>query len=242
MRVRAASATDVGLVREANEDSAYCGRAVFAVADGLGGHAAGEVASALAVQPLAELDERGVGAPEEAGRALSAALLRANQVIMAAAQADESHRGMGTTVTAAAVTGGHLILAHAGDSRAYLLRRDEPLRQLTVDHTPAGEGLRAGYLTPEQARRHPERHILLRAVGLEPDLQVDTPAPEPLRAGDRVLLCSDGLSDAVPDEEIAALLAGDPAPDVTCAALVEAALAHGGPDNVTVVLLAVEDA
>jgi protein phosphatase len=146
---------------------------------------------------------------------------------------------MGTTVTAAAVAGDrHLQLAHVGDSRAYLLR-DGSLEQLTTDHTVVGELVRRGRLTPEQAAIHPERSILTRAVGLDHRVPVDTPDPLELVPGDQVLLCSDGLTETVPDPHIAELLTTGPDGDAACRALIDAANAAGGPDNITVVLIRV---
>jgi PPM family protein phosphatase len=239
MRLSSFAGTDVGQVRSGNEDSYLCGRTVFAVADGLGGHQGGEVASAAAVEPLAALDGREFAEPGEAAQALAAAIREANSAILDRASGDPGLWGMGTTVTAAAVAGDrYLQLVHVGDSRAYLLR-DGTLDQLTTDHTVVGELVRRGRLTPEQAAVHPERSILTRAVGLDPRVLVDTPDPLELRPGDQVLLCSDGLTEAVPDSRIAELLAagGD-----ACRALIDAANAAGGPDNISVVLVGVEDA
>jgi protein phosphatase len=144
---------------------------------------------------------------------------------------------MGTTVTAAAVAGDHhLQLAHVGDSRAYLFR-DGSLEQLTTDHTVVGELVRRGRLTPELAAVHPERSILTRAVGLDPRVPVDTPDPVELAPGDQVLLCSDGLTEVVPDVKIAQLLAAETDGDAACRSLIDAANSAGGPDNITVVLL-----
>jgi serine/threonine protein phosphatase PrpC len=239
MRLSSFAGTDVGQVRSGNEDSYLCGRSVFAVADGLGGHQGGEVASAAAVEPLAALDDRGFDEPGEAASALAGAIREANTAILERAAADPGLWGMGTTVTAAAVAGDrYLQLVHVGDSRAYLLR-DGTLDQLTTDHTVVGELVRRGRLTAEQAAVHPERSILTRAVGLDPRVLVDTPDPLELHLGDQVLLCSDGLTEAVSDSRIAELLgAGGDA----CLALIDAANTAGGPDNITVVLVRVEDA
>jgi protein phosphatase len=240
MRIGAFAATDTGLVRSGNEDSYYKGATVFAVADGLGGHQAGEVASAIAAQAVAALDGQELPDPAAAAAALVAAAREANRSIMEQAVADEARFGMGTTLTAAAlVAGGRLQLAHVGDSRAYLLR-DGRLTQCTRDHTVVAELVRHGRMTAEQAAVHPERSVLTRAVGLDPGLEVDTPDPVELAAGDQVLLCSDGLTETVADERIAALLAAADDGDGACRALVDAANAAGGPDNVTVVLLRVE--
>jgi PPM family protein phosphatase len=238
MRLSSFAGTDVGRARSGNEDSYFCGRTVFAVADGLGGHQGGEVASAAAVEPLAALDGREFAEPGEAAEALTAAIREGNAAILERAAGDPGLWGMGTTVTAAAALAGdrHLQLAHVGDSRAYLLR-DGSLEQLTTDHTVVGELVRRGRLTPEQAAIHPERSILTRAVGLDPRVPVDTPDPVELRDGDQVLLCSDGLTEAVDEDQIAELLSAADDGDAACRSLIDAANAAGGPDNITVILL-----
>jgi PPM family protein phosphatase len=237
MRLSSFAVTDVGRTRAGNEDSYFCGRTVFAVADGLGGHQGGEVASAAAVEPLAALDGREFAEPGEAAEALAAAIREGNAAILERAAGDPGLWGMGTTVTAAALAGErHLQLAHVGDSRAYLLR-DGSLEQLTTDHTVVGELVRRGRLTPEQAAIHPERSILTRAVGLDPRVPVDTPDPVELRDGDQVLLCSDGLTEAVDDDRITELLSAGADGEAACRSLIDAANAAGGPDNITVVLL-----
>jgi PPM family protein phosphatase len=239
MRLSSFAGTDVGRLRSGNEDSYFCGRTVFAVADGLGGHQGGEVASAAAIEPLAALDGRELAKPAEAAEVLAAAIREANAAIIDRAAGDPGLWGMGTTVTAAALAGDrHLQLAHVGDSRAYLLR-DGSLEQLTTDHTVVGELVRRGRLTPDQAAIHPERSILTRAVGLDPDVPVDTPDPLELHPGDQVLLCSDGLTETIPDPTIADLLTADPDGHATCRSLIDAANQAGGPDNITVVLLRV---
>ena len=240
MRLSSFAGSDVGRARSGNEDSYLCGRTVFAVADGLGGHQGGEVASAAAVAPLEALDGRELATPTEAAEALAAAIQEANSAILDRAAGDPSLWGMGTTMTAAAVTAdGHLQLAHVGDSRAYLLR-DGALEQLTTDHTVVAELVRRGRLTPELAAVHPERSILTRAVGLDPRIPVDTPDALELRAGDQYLLCSDGLTEAVPDPAIVELLSGTEDGDAACRSLIDAANEAGGPDNITVVLVRVD--
>jgi serine/threonine protein phosphatase PrpC len=239
MRLSSFAGSDVGRARSGNEDSYLCGRTVFAVADGLGGHQGGEVASAAAVAPLAALDGRELATPGEAAEALAAAIQEANSAILERAAGDPSLWGMGTTMTAAAITAdGHLQLAHVGDSRAYLLR-DGALEQLTTDHTVVAELVRRGRLTAELAAIHPERSILTRAVGLDPRIPVDTPDPLDLRPGDQYLLCSDGLTEAVADPSIAELLSANEDGDGACRSLIDAANEAGGPDNITVVLVRV---
>jgi PPM family protein phosphatase len=212
---------------------------VFAVADGLGGHQGGEVASAAAVEPLAALDGREFADPAEAAEALAGAIAEANSAILDQAAGNPGLWGMGTTVTAAALAGDHLQLAHVGDSRAYLLR-DGSFDQVTTDHTVVGELVRRGRLTPAQAAVHPERSILTRAVGLDPRIPVDTPDPIDLRQGDQILLCSDGLTEAVPEPQIAELLTTNPDGDAACRALIDTANNAGGPDNITLIIIRVE--
>jgi serine/threonine protein phosphatase PrpC len=242
MRLSSFAGTDVGRLRSGNEDSHLRGRTVFAVADGLGGHQGGEVASAMAVEPLAALDGHAFADAREAAEALAEAIREANLAILRRARSDPELWGMGTTVTAAAVAGDRVLqLAHVGDSRAYLLRAGAPLRQLTIDHTVVQEAVARGLLTRQQAAVHPQRGVVTRAVGLDPQVPVDLPEPLELEPGDQVLLCSDGLTEVVDDEPIAAVLASQADGDDACSALIAAANQGGGPDNVTVVLLRVAD-
>jgi PPM family protein phosphatase len=241
MRLSSFARTDVGLARSGNEDSHLRGRTVFAVADGLGGHRGGEVASAMAVEPLGAVDGRAFADADQAAEALTGAIRSANQAILRESRADPELWGMGTTVTAAAVAagGGVLQLAHVGDSRAYLLRTGAPLRQLTTDHTLVAEAVERGLLSRQQAAVHPQRGVVTRAVGLDPEVQIDLPDPLELEPGDQVLLCSDGLTEVVDDDQIAGVLAEEADGGDACGALIAAANRAGGPDNVTVVLLRV---
>jgi protein phosphatase len=240
MRLSSFAGTDMGLARSGNEDSHLRGRTVFAVADGLGGHQGGEVASAMAVEPLAALDGRAFADAGQAAGALAEAIGEANLAILRRARSDPELWGMGTTVTAAAVAGDRVLqLAHVGDSRAYLLRADAPLRQLTTDHTVVQEAVARGLLTRQQAAVHPQRGVVTRAVGLDPKVPVDLPEPLELEPGDQVLLCTDGLTEVVDDDRIAAVLVSQADGDDACRALIAAANQGGGPDNVTVVLLRV---
>ncbi len=242
MRLSSFAGTDVGLARSGNEDSHLRGRTVFAVADGLGGHQGGEVASAMAVEPLAALDGRAFADADQAAEALTAAIRAANQAILQRGRSDPELWGMGTTVTAAAVAHDRVLqLAHVGDSRAYLLRKGAPLRQLTTDHTVVAEAVERGLLTRQQAAIHPQRGVVTRAVGLDPDVLVDLPEPLELEPGDQVLLCSDGLTEVVDDDQIAGVLAEQVDGGDACGTLIAAANRAGGPDNVTVVLLRVAD-
>jgi PPM family protein phosphatase len=242
MRLSSFAGTDVGLARSGNEDSHLRGRSVFAVADGLGGHQGGEVASAMAVEPLAALDGRTFADAREAAEALAGGIREANQSILQRGRSDPGLWGMGTTVTAAAVAADRVLqLAHVGDSRAYLLRPGAPLRQLTTDHTVVEEAVERGLLTRRQAAVHPQRGVVTRAVGLDPEVRVDLPEPLALAPGDQVLLCSDGLTEVVDEDQIAGVLADRADGDDACRALIAAANQAGGPDNVTVVLLRVAD-
>jgi serine/threonine protein phosphatase PrpC len=241
MRTSTFAATDAGLVRTGNEDSAFRGTTVLAVADGLGGHQAGEVASEIAIRAIAKLEGRGFATPDEARDALVAAILEGNRAVLDKASSDPALWGMGTTMTAVALAGDRWAqLAHVGDSRAYLLREGEGLRQVTNDQTIVGELVRQGRLTPEEAAHHPQRSVVMQAVGLDPNLNVETPPPLELAPGDQLLLCSDGLSDAVDDATIARVLGEQADGQAACRALIDAANAAGGPDNITVVLLRVQ--
>lgn len=236
--LRAGSATDVGLVRANNQDESLVAHPLFAVADGMGGHAAGEVASALACQALAQAFAAG---PHSAD-ALVAATHQANRAVYERAQANPEMRGMGTTLVAVALTDAEhqtLAIAHVGDSRVYLLRRGE-LSQVTSDHSLVAELVAEGQIPAEEAEFHPQRHVLSRALGVYPSVDVDLTVVDP-QTGDRYLLCSDGLSREVTDDQIAAVLLRLADPNEAAQELVEAAKARGGADNITVVLVDVTD-
>jgi serine/threonine protein phosphatase PrpC len=230
--------TDVGRQREANEDSFFSRAPVFAVADGMGGAQAGEIASSIAVEAFEPEPERieEIG-PEEY---LRATVRTANRRIFDHAQGDSNLSGMGTTLTAALVLGDEVSFAHVGDSRAYLYR-DGELSQLTHDHSLVEELRRQGKLTRDQAAEHPQRSVITRALGPEADVAVDTMTVRG-REGDVFLLCSDGLTTMLADEDVAAILARSDDLDVAARRLVRAANAKGGKDNITVVLFAVSAA
>ncbi len=238
VRLSSAAGTHVGLIRAQNEDSYLCRHPLYVVADGLGGHAAGEVASALVVERLGELAVADDATPDAAQQQLAEAVRDANRRIHESATEDPKRAGMGTTVTAAVAVGDSLCLAHVGDSRAYLLR-DGELSQVTEDHTPVQRAVRAGVISAEEALHHPSRHVLAQAVGLDVDVDVDTPRIE-LRAGDRIVLCTDGMTDPIPDTDIPGVVADRNTPDDVVESLITAALQRGGPDNVTVVVIDVE--
>ncbi len=229
LSVDVAAATDVGLVRQDNEDAYLVKPPVYAVADGMGGHLAGEVASALSIETLeAMVNLRG---PD----ALADGVREANAAIYERQIRDRALAGMGTTITSAVVRDDALHLAHVGDSRAYLLR-DGELRRLTQDHTWVDEMIRGGEMTETEARAHPQRSMLTRALGIDREVAVDE-TQMPLLDGDRILLCSDGLTSLLDDGVIADLLRAREDPKTTADALVRAANNAGGVDNTTVVLL-----
>lgn len=233
-----AALTDVGRARERNEDSYIAGEYVFAVADGLGGHNAGDVASRLAVEPLAALDRTVDSTPvDRVADALSTAVDAANRAVYRRAQNDAKVRGMGTTLTAVAISDGSAHLAHVGDSRCYLIRSGE-MTQLSSDHTLVARMVAEGKLTPEQAETHPQRSILTRALGAEPEVDVDTLEIQ-LQAADRLLLCSDGLSSVIGEDQILKTMQDSKDLKETCKRLIDAANQRGGPDNITVVVVEV---
>lgn len=235
MRFVWAAATHPGLVRESNQDAVYPpssgsgpGPVLLAVADGMGGHVAGDVASRTALAAATAPD---VDGPKER-------LVAGNLAITERIAEDPSLRGMGTTMTLARVgPDGAVEIGHVGDSRAYLYREGE-LRRLTVDHTVVQELVELGQISEEQADRHPQRHLLTRVLGLGP-VEVDEVSLR-LHPGDRLLLCSDGLTGMVEEDDIAAVLGGAADPEEAVWDLVEAANRAGGVDNVSVVVLDVE--
>jgi protein phosphatase len=233
--LKSAAGTNVGLIRPQNEDSYHCKHPLYVVADGLGGHAAGEVASALVVDRLREVTVAEDASAEQAQQDLAEAVRDANRQIHRSATEDPEHAGMGTTVTAAICVSDRLGFAHVGDSRAYLFREGK-LEQITEDHTPVQRAVRAGVISAEEALRHPSRHVLAQAVGLDIDIDVDTPVVE-MQAGDRIVMCTDGLTDPVPDADMQRLLAGFDTPQAAVDGLIRAALNGGGPDNVTLIVI-----
>ncbi|HEX9711805.1 MAG TPA: Stp1/IreP family PP2C-type Ser/Thr phosphatase [Actinomycetota bacterium] len=230
--LRTASSTDVGRVRDRNEDAIFCGENVFAVADGLGGHRAGEVASSLALEPIAALDQ---AAPREAARRLADAVKRSNLSVFERSQGQDELKGMGTTLTAVVVAEGTAHLAHVGDSRCYLIR-GAGITRISRDHTLVARMVDEGKLTPEQAESHPQRSILTRALGAEPTVDVEE-IRVPLVAGDRLLLCSDGLTGVVGDDELHAIISDGSDLDEISQRLIDEANERGGHDNISVVLV-----
>ncbi len=233
-RPSAAGRTDIGRMRTGNEDSLLVEPPLYAVADGLGGHRAGEVASGIALDTL--LAE----APKRAdSKSLGRAVRGANRAVIDAAVAGSGRAGMGTTLTAVMVDGPHLAFAHVGDSRAYLLRQGR-LSQLTQDHSMVADMVRAGQLTAEEARFHPQRSVITRALGSDPAMVVDTFDHE-AEPGDRLLLCTDGLTTMVDDTVIERLLAEASGPQAAVEVLVDEANRAGGHDNITAVVIDIGD-
>ena len=231
--------TDAGKVRQNNEDALLVGdgedETLFVVADGIGGFEAGEVASSLAVEVLKEL---------RPDRSFKTAIAEANRRILAAGRTDEKLSGMGTTVVAIRFGGTQreplAEVAHVGDSRAYLVRGGE-MNPITEDHSLVAELVRSGDLTRDQAAEHPQKNLITRALGADEDVAVDTTVL-PIEAGDRVLLCSDGLSDMVPEARISEILLDSPEdPERAARGLLAAALDAGGNDNITVIVVDVKE-
>ncbi len=231
--------TDPGKVRENNEDALLVGEGrdetLFAVADGIGGFEAGEVASSIAVDVLSEL---------EPGSAFETAMAEANRRILASGRGDDRLSGMGTTVVAVRFGGSQerptAEVAHVGDSRAYLLRGGE-LKPVTEDHSLVAELVRSGDLTRAQAAEHPQKNLITRALGAEEEVEVDTTVL-PVETGDRFLLCSDGLTDMVPEDRVAEILSEHlDDPEGTARSLLSAALEAGGNDNITILIVDVKE-
>ncbi|MCL2437821.1 MAG: Stp1/IreP family PP2C-type Ser/Thr phosphatase [Coriobacteriia bacterium] len=230
-----AALTHVGNVRALNEDSLLALPPLYAVADGLGGHESGEVASSLAIDALRDHAPKH---PEPV--ALARAVQSANQAVISGISKGVGREGMGTTMTAVMIESGRAVFAQVGDSRAYLLR-NRSLSQVTEDHSVVGEMMRSGHLTAEEARRHPQRSVITRALGSDPQLNVDTFEVTILR-GDRLLICTDGLTTMVEDEKIQDILTGSLDPNHAAEKLVQAALDAGGNDNISVIVVDINEA
>jgi PPM family protein phosphatase len=230
VRIRVGARTDVGQVRSHNEDGFLTDEPLFAVADGMGGHQGGEVASRIALETLGGLHRQDGG-----GLDLREAVRLANRAVLDRASGNRDLEGMGTTLTALRAEGSRVRLAHVGDSRAYLLR-DEDLRQLTEDHTLVHRMVQEGKLTEEEAEIHPHRSILTRALGVDQELTVDQGSHE-VEPGDRLLLCSDGLTSMIDEARIADILSEHGNPQDAADRLVDAANEAGGQDNITVLVL-----
>ncbi|MFE7765133.1 Stp1/IreP family PP2C-type Ser/Thr phosphatase [Streptomyces sp. NPDC057438] len=237
LSLRFAAGSHKGMIREGNEDSGYAGPRLLAIADGMGGQAAGEVASSEVISTLVTLDDDVPGS--DILTSLGTAVQRANDQLRAMVEEDPQLEGMGTTLTALLWTGQRLGLVHVGDSRAYLLR-DGVLTQITQDHTWVQRLVDEGRITEEEATTHPQRSLLMRALGsgdhVEPDLSI-----REVRAGDRYLICSDGLSGVVSHQTMEDTLASYQGPQETVQELIQLALRGGGPDNITVIIADVLD-
>lgn len=231
MKISVGAASDVGRVREGNEDAFIVNEPLFAVADGMGGHVAGDVASALAVQVITE----GTADRELSPEMLEGLLARANEAIWTQAHSNDQLAGMGTTCTVLLIDGSKAHLAHVGDSRAYLLRAGR-LSQLTDDHTLVARMVKEGRIRPEDADRHPQRNVITRALGVDESVPVDHVELD-LQDGDRILLCSDGLTSMIGSTQIESILDSTDDPQEAADRLVAAANEAGGEDNITVLVV-----
>lgn len=236
---KSAAVSHVGKIRSNNQDSGYAGKYLFVVADGMGGHAGGDVASAIAVKRIAETD-RLYSSPHDAEFALKAALLAANSLLAETVFEHGELTGMGTTVTGLLRVDDQVAIAHIGDSRIYLFR-DSELKQVSSDHTFVQRLVDSGRITAEEAAVHPRRSVLMRVLGdVDASPEIDTTVMD-TRAGDRWLICSDGLSSYVTDDKLAAVLGSVPGTEDAANRLVKESLDQGAPDNVTVVLVDIDE-
>lgn len=236
---KSTAVSHVGKIRQNNQDSGYAGAQLFVVADGMGGHAGGDVASAIALKRVMEADRQYASAAD-AEFALQSALSAANTMLAETVFEHPELTGMGTTVSAILRSGSQVAIAHIGDSRIYLLR-DGTLKQITADHTFVQRLVDSGRITPEEAAVHPRRSVLMRVLGdVDAAPEIDTTVLDVL-PGDRWLLCSDGLSSYVSDEKIAHALTAQTAVKDAADRLVKESLDQGAPDNVTVVIVDIDD-
>ena len=246
MRLRAGAATDVGRVRSLNEDSfvSNADQGLFVVCDGMGGAAAGEVASRIAietiVEQLAAAPADTAAAPDANGylpqtSRLGSAIQHANESVYSFAQGDRERQGMGTTVVGIWVANDVVSVAHVGDSRAYLWH-EGTFEALTTDHSVVEAQVRAGLITREESLKSEHQNVLLQALGMKEAVEVEL-AEVPVQAGDFVMLCSDGLTRTVDEDQMAKTIAASRDPQAICQQLIDAANANGGPDNVTVIVV-----
>jgi serine/threonine protein phosphatase PrpC len=237
--VLSAASSHIGKIRATNQDSGSVGRHLFVVADGMGGHAGGDVASALAVQHLSRLD-RAYSSVDEARETLFTNILEAGRELTSTVEEHPELTGMGTTVSAMIRVGSQMVIAHIGDSRIYRLR-EGVLEQITSDHTFVQRLVDSGRITPEEAAVHPRRSVLMRVLGdVDAEPEVDTHVVD-TQPGDRWLLCSDGLSGYVPERDIAETLLTIDDVELVCHKLITQTLSEGAPDNVTVVVVRVAE-
>lgn len=234
MRVRTGARSDIGRLRQRNEDGYLIKEPLFVVADGMGGHRGGDVASALALETIGS-----AASPGGTAKRLVDDIKRANRAVLERGESDRDLRGMGTTLTAVLTEDARAHVVHVGDSRAYLLR-DGALQQLTEDHTLVQRMVREGRLTEDEAAQHPQRSILTRALGVDEDIPVDELSLD-IHPGDRLLLCTDGLTNMVERDRIQEILETEEDPQSACDKLIDAANRAGGDDNITVVVLAFDE-
>lgn len=234
------AASDVGLIRETNQDSLFIpdqdGLDLFIVADGMGGHNAGEIASGMAINKIREYISKSIKEFNNSRKILKgivSAIEAANSHIYQYSNLNEGCSGMGTTVTMALIRNGRLFLGHVGDSRGYIVREGEIFR-VTEDHSLVQELINKGSITEEEAKSHPQRNMITRAVGTDSGISVDTTTLN-LKNGDIVVLCSDGLTNMVPEDSIANIFSKEEDIQKACDLAVEAAKIHGGKDNITVI-------
>jgi serine/threonine protein phosphatase PrpC len=241
VRFTCAGRTDVGVVRSGNEDAFLMvpDSGVFIVADGMGGHAAGEVASEMSVQIVGRSLESVVGRSDpDAAETVRKGIVEANSVIFQRTLVEQDKRGMGTTVTAMVINGERYMIGHVGDSRAYMLR-DGQLVQITKDHSYVQEQVDAGYLTPAQARTHPYSNVITRCVGANSDVAPDVYGGT-LHGSDVFLLASDGLTGMLEDEDLLTILTSGRSPGEVVDKLISEANRRGGLDNVTVIIVRID--
>ncbi|MBD2139005.1 Stp1/IreP family PP2C-type Ser/Thr phosphatase [Anabaena sp. FACHB-1237] len=240
MKLTFTGLTDRGIIRSNNQDSYHCdsNNRFFIVADGMGGHAGGEEASRIATQEINSYLSTHWQSPQTTPQLLEDALLMANEAILADQQANPQRSDMGTTVVVVAIRDNSAFCAHIGDSRIYRLRYKE-IEQLTEDHTWVAKAIKMGDISAEEARIHPFRHVLSQCLGREDLHQYDI-SPIDIQAGDRLLLCSDGLTEELIDTQISEYIQNSPSLETAAQSLVEGAKKAGGHDNITVVLICVE--
>ncbi len=235
--MRVGVVSDVGKRRATNEDGYLVKNTVFAVADGMGGHSAGEVASAIALKTVKN-NLRKIPDPEAIPELLTKSIEDANTAVFKKSEAKVEQRGMGTTLTIAVLSGKQFFFGHVGDSRAYLLRESK-LSQLTEDHSYVAEMVKEGALSPQEAEVHPQRSVLTRALGVERKVQIDTSSLE-IMLRDKILFCTDGLTAMLGNQDIEELLNNPDDPQVICQRLVDTANKRGGDDNITVILIEID--